>query len=395
MKKSPKTGAQGPALPVAAVPEQGKMATAPAGSSLADDWMLPAIRGVQARHEFYVVMMRLRDLPRLFAPVDAKMSPELRVQRILNKARVPKIAGYILGNPGNYTFSSLVGAIDGLPRFQPAGERSRVGTLYIPRTMAVALLDGQHRRAAIEQAVREDNAKKKGSAGIADETISVVLFIDGGLEKSQQKFADLNRFGVRPNGSLALLYDHRDELASLAKAVVHEVPLFTKLTDGEKTSIAGGSRKLFSLRAVHEATRALLTGSGYNREEAQRIAVAFWSEVAAVMPGWLAVADGKIKAAELREKYVYAHAIAIEAIGRAGHALLRDRPDSWKKDLAGLTAIDWSRTSPTWAGRALVNGRVSKTATSVVLTANALKRCLSLELGPEEQRIERLHETQG
>jgi DNA sulfur modification protein DndB len=220
------------------------------------------------------MLVRLRELPHLLAPIDAKVPPELRAQRVLNKARVPRIAEYILGNPTDYTFSSLVGAIDGLPRFEPAVEKSRVGTLYIPRTMKVALLDGQHWRAAIEQAVREDNVKKKGSTGIGDETISLVLFIDNGLEKAQQKFTDLNRFGVRPNGSLALLYDHRDELANLAKAVVHEVPLFAKLTDGEKTSLAGGAGKLFALNAVHEATRALLRGSSYNRggvEEARGV----------------------------------------------------------------------------------------------------------------------------
>ncbi len=191
------------------------------------------------------------------------------------------------------------------------------------------------------QCNRNDNAKKKGSTGIGDESISVVLFVDGGLEKSQQKFADLNRFGVRPNGSLSLLYDQRDEFATLAKAVVHEVPLFAKLTDGEKTSIAGGSSKLFALSAVHEATRALLRGSSYNREESKKLAVSFWSEVARVMPDWQAAADGKIRAAELREKYVHAHALALEAIGRAGNALLRERPETWKKDLAVLAALDW------------------------------------------------------
>ena len=390
MKKSPTSGAVGRDAPTPATTEPGKVAHTLGQSPLCDDWALPAIRGVQAGHEYYVVMMRLRDLHRLLAPIDAKMPPELRAQRMLNKARVPKIASYILGNPRDYTFSSLVGAVDGLPRFEPAAEKSRMGTLYIPRTMTIALLDGQHRRAAIEQAVREDNAKKKGSTGLGDETIAVVLFVDGGLEKSQQKFADLNRFGVRPNGSLALLYDHRDELATLAKAVVQEVPLFAKLTDGEKTSIAGGSSKLFALRAVHEATRALLGGSSCSREEAKKIAVAFWSEVTAVMPGWQAVADGKMRAAELREKYIHAHAVALEAIGRTGSALLRERPDRWKKDWAVLTSLDWSRTGPIWAGRALVNGRVSKTATSVMLTANMLKMHLGIELGPEERRLEEL-----
>ncbi|WP_434043971.1 MULTISPECIES: DNA sulfur modification protein DndB [Sorangium] len=73
--------------------------------------------------------------------------------------------------------------------------------------------------------------------GLGDETISVVLFADGGLEKTQQKSADLNRFGVRLNGSLSLLHAHRDELASLPRAVVYEVALFAKPTDREKTSI--------------------------------------------------------------------------------------------------------------------------------------------------------------
>jgi DNA sulfur modification protein DndB len=81
--------------------------------------------------------------------------------------------------------------------------------------MPVALRHGQHWREAIEHAVREDSAKKKGG-GLGDETISVVWFVSRRLEKAQQKFADINRFGIRTNGSLALLHDHRDEPANLS-----------------------------------------------------------------------------------------------------------------------------------------------------------------------------------
>jgi DNA sulfur modification protein DndB len=51
--------------------------------------------------------------------------------------------------------------------------------------------DGQHRRAAIEEAL-------KVRPEFGDETISVVFFIDAGLENSQQMFADLNKHAVRP-----------------------------------------------------------------------------------------------------------------------------------------------------------------------------------------------------
>jgi len=177
-------------------------------------------------------------------------------------------------------------------------------------------------------------------------------------------------------------------MAVLTRTVVREVLLFAQLTDGEKTSIAGGSDKLFALSSVHAAMKALLSGSNYTAEESKKIAVAFWAEVAKVMRDWQGVAEGKVKASELREKYVHAHGVALEAIGRVGNALLRERPETWKTDLAGLAKLDWSRTSPTWQGRVLVNGRVSKTAASVVLTANVLKKHLGLELGVEDRRIE-------
>ena len=82
------------------------------------------------------------------------------------------------------------------------------------------------------------------------------------------------------------------------------------------------------LSAVYEATRSLLRGSNYAREESKKFAVSFWCETAAVMQGWRAVGEGKTQARELREKYIHAHAVALEAIGRAGGALLRERPET-------------------------------------------------------------------
>ena len=62
---------------------------------------------------------------------------------------------------------------------------------------------GQHRRAAIEEAIKE-------KPELADETIAIVFFKDKGLKKSQQMFADLNRYAVKPSKSLGVLYDHKD-----------------------------------------------------------------------------------------------------------------------------------------------------------------------------------------
>ena len=73
--------------------------------------------------------------------------------------------------------------------------------------------DGQHRRAAIESALRD-------RPELAEETISVIFFVDAGLRRSQQIFADLNRHVVRPPKSLSVLYDHRDPMTELTCRVM-------------------------------------------------------------------------------------------------------------------------------------------------------------------------------
>ncbi|WP_308789538.1 DNA sulfur modification protein DndB [Polyangium mundeleinium] len=117
-------------------------------------------------------------------------------------------------------------------------------------------------------------------------------------------------------------------------------------------------------------------------------AVEFWTEVTRVMPLWHEVGLGKVRAAELREKYVHGHAVTLEALGRAGNALLRERREDWKSVLAGLGMLNWSRASLRWEGRAVVNGRIAKNAASVILTANLIKVHLGLELFIEDRRHE-------
>ena len=112
--------------------------------------------------------------------------------------------------------------------------------------------DGQHRRAAFEMALRENPQ-------LGYETVALILFLDIGLEKSQQMFADLNGFQVPLEASLSLLYNHRDDRAFVVKAVVKQVQVFRCLTEMEKGSLNGRSPKLFALSAIDRAIVALLS----------------------------------------------------------------------------------------------------------------------------------------
>src|SRR5262249_34424412 len=151
-----------------------------------------AIRGIQAGREYYGAMCPLKIIPRIFMFDEEQLTPELRAQRTLNRSRIPEIASYIVENPRDYIFSSITASVDGEVRFESHGHEGsarNVGRLSIPMTSRFLINDGQHRRAAIEEA-----PKKRPELG--DETISVVFFVDAGLKRSQQMFADLNRHAI-------------------------------------------------------------------------------------------------------------------------------------------------------------------------------------------------------
>ena len=61
-----------------------------------------AIRGMQAGREYYIVMCPFKLIPKIFLFNEEELSPEMRAQRIVNKARIPEIAQYILDNPNEY-----------------------------------------------------------------------------------------------------------------------------------------------------------------------------------------------------------------------------------------------------------------------------------------------------
>jgi len=101
------------------------------------------------------------------------------------------------------------------------------------------------------------------------------------------------------------------------------------------------------------------------------------------------VRERKITAGEVRQEYIHSHGIVLQAIGKAGNALLRATDNQWRQRLRHLRKMDWSRTNAKlWEGRAMIGGRVQKAEQNVTLTTNLIKRFLKLPLSPEEQRVE-------
>lgn len=343
----------------------------------------PVIRGVQARREYYVAMWTLRLLGQVSIFDGDELPADLRAQRTLNRARIPEIRDYILDNPDDYVFSALTVSVDSQVRFEPLPNQDRLGLLHVPMEARFIINDGQHRRAAIKEALEH-------RPELAYETISVVFFLDIGLARCQQMFADLNRYAIRPSRSLGVLYDHRDDKARLAREVIGKSALFRDIVDMERSSLAKRSRKLFTLSAFYNACAALVDGMATgNLEQDANLARRYWEALAGTIPHWDKVISGDMSPGEIREGYLHSHGIALQALGIAGNALLKAHPPDWEDHLHAIAEIDWSRhNGALWEGRALVGGRVTKASTNVVLTANAIKHALGLALDPEQQRIE-------
>lgn len=348
----------------------------------------PAMRGEQAGREFFVIMCPLRFLPRLFLFDEQDVPPQLRAQRALNKNRLPSLVSYINENRHDYVFSALTASVDGQMKFiahESGGHADRLGVLHIAMDSRFLINDGQHRRAAIEEAMKSDPS-------LADETIPIVIFEDEGLARSQQMFADLNRHAVRPAKSIGVLYDHRDDDSGIARLIVINSDFFRSVVEMERSTLSPRSRKLFTLSALYGATQSLLSGLQFDSvAEAADLSRRYWELVAEQIPEWQAVRKGQMAAGEVRQDFIHSHGIALAAMGRIGNTLLNQTRDVrvWQKVLKGLGTLDWTRANgKQWEGRAMIGGRVSKSSNNVTLTTNVLRKHVGQQLSAEEQRIE-------
>ena len=350
---------------------------------------LPAIRGVQAKQEYYVVMFPLKLIPRLLFDSEEELPPEYRAQRIINKSRIPEIASYILNNPNDYYFSSITVSLDGNMEFVPFSNEPQfkdIGQLYISLDSRFLINDGQHRKAAIEEAL-------KVSPELGNETISVVIFRDIGLKRAQQIFADLNRHAVNTTTSIGILYDHRDQLANITKQIVAEIPLLERFTDKEKVSLPKFSPKIFTLNQIFNTNSKLI-----NKKKGQHISVQeqefirqFWALLTDTIAEWKLVMKKELSPVELRANYIVAHGIFLEAIGIVGGFLFENYPSEWKSYVSKLAMVDWSRgNKESWMGRAFSpTGRINKNNQTIQLTANMIKMNLNLPLTAEELELEK------
>ncbi len=343
-------------------------------------YRFPVVKGLQAGRVYYIAMVPLKMLGRLFVSDDEYVLPEYRAQRRLNEARIPEIKKYILDNMDSYVFSALAASIDGEFNFiDKAGDGT--GILEVALDAKFLINDGQHRKAAIMAAIEENPALEK-------ETISVVFYEDQGLERSQQMFTDLNKHALKTSNSLAELYDSRDPLAVATRKVITEIDFLNTYVDKEKDNLGKYSASLFTLNIFYMANKKILRRKECD-EIFRKFLREFWELVVKYMVPWNELVSKELSKKELREQYIASQAVVIQAFGRVGGYLFDNKEYSLDQYLPKISSINWKRNAPEWKQRVIRNnGRMITNSGAILLAGNVIKKYMELPLTEDEKCAE-------
>lgn len=344
----------------------------------------PAMQATIGQRTYYACVIRLDEIPIMFRFTDwIEFTPEDRAQRVLNNDRIPVIASYILDHEDGYLFSSITASYQCVPHFEPV---STDGLGFLEMDLGEAkfvINDGQHRCAAIAQAIKENPA-------LGGESISVLLFPYESRERVQQMFADLNRHVVKTNNATNIIFDHRDTLGRVTKEVCERVPAFQGLVDKEHQSLPARSEKAFTLYSLYDATKELVADKANSADggfdELVMAAVEYWTTVSSFMPDWLKVRNREIRPIELRQENISTHSVVLRALGGVGADLLKRYPADWKNRLANLKAVNWSKRNRDWENVCMVANSVVANRQARVATKAYLKRKLGIPVSESEER---------
>ena len=343
-------------------------------------YRFPAVKGIQAGKEYYIAMVPLGIMGHLFPDEEQYVLPEFRAQRRLNVTRIPVMSRYILENRYSYVFSALAATIGGEYSFEEDDSFKGLGMLRISMDAAILINDGQHRKAAILEALKEDPSLK-------EETIPIVFFEDKGLERSQQIFTDLNKNAVKTSNSISELYDTRDEYAVLTRETISKIDFLNTYTDKEKDNLGKFDACLFTLNMFYTSNKTILGRSV--KEGDGEFLFRFWTAVTQNMGPWQELVEKGLSKRALREDYIATQSVILQAFGRVGRYYYIHQNEDFGSALAGLSKINWKRSAGIWDKRVLKKGRVLVNKRAVILTGNVIKNAVGIPLDEDETAAEK------
>ncbi|MBE9180256.1 DNA sulfur modification protein DndB [Oculatella sp. LEGE 06141] len=332
-------------------------------------YQFPATQGFQCREFFWLTALSFEQAKAAFQPfLDQATDPGINKpltlsQRTLDPKRGKKIRRYVikgLSAPKEFYILPTITVTMEIPAdsyFEFCGvepepdipgfgsnQIAESGFLIAPSGTVFSIPDGQHRAlGAILSCLEAPKLVQR-------ETIGVMLIPDPGGTRKRQTFLDINQYAVKPSKSIVSLFDNRDEYSEIARTVLAKVSVFDGHTHLEATNVPKNGIELFTMNALRESCKFLLTGI---EEDGTQFAVNFWEKVAQYHPVWKMV-DSCDSLSELRLSTVSFNALTLNALAIAGN----QRPSlEW---VEYLNQINWSVDNPEWEGLIQFGGRIVK-----------------------------------
>ncbi|HAV13931.1 MAG TPA: DNA sulfur modification protein DndB [Opitutae bacterium] len=347
---------------------------------------IAAMRGVQAGREFYMAMCHMSFIAKHLPYPQNNVPADKVIQRHINKARIPKIAEYLVKYYDDYVLPPIIASIDGEIEWEPLSadsENMQVGILKIPDSADLIINDGQHRCAAIQHALQKRPELKY-------ETLGVIFYIDRGVKRARQMFSDLNGHPVRTNQNINATFDSRQYLPQLTKRVIENSALLRGRVELFASGCAIGSPRIFTISALTKSNRVLLDGIiSQDIETDAAICSRYWTVLEENLPEIEKLVPETITAREIKENYFYPYSIALQTLAAVANQLIKESPDTWEEQLAGIQKINWRRDNNEWEGRAMSGGRLTTGGNHPAFTKNFIKKKLGLPLSEDEKKLER------
>lgn len=350
---------------------------------------LPAIAGKMGTNIYYTVQVPFAQVPQLFKFNQEEVPVELRAQRQLNDKRALAIADYMEERQEDYTLPALTASVSEAMRFEPVQGFSNLGMVQIPIGATMLINDGQHRASSIETILERLKHFK-------DQSISVVLFYDQGLERSQQMFADINDKMVKPPKALNILFDRTNIMNRLVVESI-EAAGIKQAVEFEKPSPSAKSSKVWSISALKKAAEMV---TGLNDKKAKQLIDSDYDNYKALLVNWFTsvventsgalkddVMNGTSQSlSDARLHRVNTHAVFLHSVAMASRSLCNefdqymddglnpelkaDCPVPTFYDLKCLQQLTVLKTADIWRERIVnTDGTMNPTANGIKLGA--------------------------
>nr|WP_320125672.1 DGQHR domain-containing protein [uncultured Shewanella sp.] len=341
-------------------------------------YSMPAVMGVQGGKVFYTVIMSMRVLVRMLRIDDAGSVLD-RSQRKVNPARAKSIGNYMVTNPTGYFLPGIIGVVEvptggDAPKFEASEISGVVGVLKVGLDSIIKLFDGQHRATGIAKALEK-------SPEIAQDSISITLYMNLSLQERQQAFTDINQNASKPPQGLSDTYNHRDELSKLTMDLVKQIDWMQGRVDFATNKPTAQSEFYWSFKQIKDAT-AIMLGTKKNFEPFHAaLAYDFWNTMGAAM-------EFQSLGSKERETSLFTTTVMLKALASAANEAESIGQRHWRHAYQNLV---WSRDSQDFTGRCICpkTGKLLANADAVTLTSNLILKTMSQKLDPVRASVER------